>query len=65
MNTRNRVYYGLVLGLAGLLFGCYQRSTAPSYSFDPSEVSKIRQQLGVQTANEEFFNEEDPLENAP
>lgn len=38
--------------------GCYQRTTSPTYSFDQSNVERIREQLGAKTADKEYINEE-------
>lgn len=42
-----------------LLSGCYQRTTAPTYSFDIDEVETIREQLGAKTSDKEYINEEE------
>lgn len=42
-----------------LMSGCYQRTTAPTYSFDEDEVETIRQQLGAKTSEKDYINEEE------
>lgn len=67
MNTPKEVAVARVLVMALILFtvGCYYRTTAPSYDFNPSEVTRIRQQLGVKTSDQEFLNLEEPQEDQP
>ena len=59
------VAWVLILALTLFTVGCYYRTTAASYDFDPSEVNKIRQQLGAKTADQEFVNQEEPQEDHP
>jgi len=42
-----------------LLGGCYYRTTAPTYDFDPNQVETIREQLGAKTSDKEYINEEE------
>ncbi len=42
-----------------LLVGCYYRTTAPTYSYDPNQVESIREQLGAKTSAKEYINEEE------
>lgn len=65
MKTGTRVFFtvALLLGLGAVLPGCYRRTTAPMYESDASEVLRIREQLGVVTAEKTYENLEEESED--
>ena len=65
MNKNLRPFFCLLLLvlLLGGTTGCYERTVTAPYQSDDKEVIRIREQLGVTTADKEYTNVEEEDED--